>query len=341
MRYINLLLISFILACSTDNQQKVERRVPVRLAPVEHEFISIPLNTSGILSAASELKLSFKTGGIIQEIMVDIGQQVHKGQILAKLDLAEMEANATQAASGLEKAKRDAERATHLYKDTAITLEQFQNVQTALQIAKANARIADFNLKHSKIVAPEKGVILHKRAEPGELISPGMPVFYFGSQGKEWKLKTGLTAGDVLKLQIGDAAEIKFDEYPDDIFSARITQIGSGAGSRTGLYEVELSLDANRHKLLSGLFGTAEILPSTQQNMQLIPVAALVEAHGDDGIVFILQDSSVKKLKVKIAHILSDKVAISNGLENVSEVISLGAAYLEEGVKVKVVADGK
>ena len=107
----------------------------------------------GKLASKEELKLSFKTGGIISEIFVDEGQTVKKGQVLAKLNLSEIQAQVNQAILGLDKAERDYRRANNLYKDSVVTLEQLQNTTTALDIAKSNVKIAEFNLQFSTIKA--------------------------------------------------------------------------------------------------------------------------------------------------------------------------------------------
>jgi len=338
MRFIIFLFGLLILACSSNQEEQTpERKIPVRLAPVVQEQVVIPVQGSGLLSSESELKLAFKTGGIIREILVDDGQSVRKSQLLAKLDLAEIEARTALANSGLEKAERDMQRVKHLYQDSVATLEQFQNVRTALDVAKSNVRIAKFNLQHSQIIAPENGTILRRLFEPGELISPGMPVFFFGSSGRDWKMNVGLNAGDVLKLQSGDKANVTFDAYPGVKFTAQVSRIGNAAGPGTGLYDVELRVQEDGRRLLSGLFGLVEIYPLAAQKFYLIPVEALVEAHGDRGIVFIVQDSVAKKVEVTIAHLLTEQVAISAGLENIKQVITQGAAYLEDGVKIKIV----
>ena len=126
---------------------------------LEEQEYKIPVVTTGLLGTAREMKLSFKTGGIIKEIKVREGQSCTKGEVLASLDLSEISAQVNQARIASEKAYRDLNRARNLYRDSVVTLEQYQNARSAYELAKNQKDIADFNLRHSMIKAPSDGKI--------------------------------------------------------------------------------------------------------------------------------------------------------------------------------------
>jgi RND family efflux transporter MFP subunit len=325
-------------ACSSSNGKDTanEESTLVKTAKVEQKEISFPIRSSGILSSESELKLAFKTGGVIKAIFADEGQSIKKGQVLAKLDLSEILARKNQAFSAYEKAKRDLKRVKKLYEDSVATYEQFQNTQTALQVAEANLQIAEFNLKHSSITAPDNGKILKRFAEENELISPGAPVFYFGNTGKEWVLKLGVTDREIIRLQLGDQAQVKFDAYPDQTFEAQVSEIAAAANTMTGMFEIQLQLKSIGKKLLSGFVGKVEIQPSKKVKYDLIPIEAFMEGDGKEGYVYTLNGSKdrVKKVQVKVGRIMDGSVAIASGLEDVQEVITDGAPYLTDNSPV-------
>ena len=130
---ILLIATVFILSCASNSDEaELKTSIPVRIAEVKRIDTSIPVTSAGILSAKGEYKLSFKTGGLIDKILVDKGSKVKKGNLLAKLDLSEIQAQRNQALSGFEKAKRDYDRIKNLYQDSVVTREQLQNVETAL-----------------------------------------------------------------------------------------------------------------------------------------------------------------------------------------------------------------
>jgi RND family efflux transporter MFP subunit len=186
---------------------------------------------SGVLASKKEAKLSFKNGGIVAALRADEGQDVRKGQVLAVLDLTEIDAQVAQARNNFEKAQRDRDRVQRLYADSAATLEQMQNATTGFEVASAAFTAARFNREHSVIVAPENGRILRRQVEEGELINPGSSVFLFagGGAGEGWVVRTGIADRDMVKLKIGDRAKMTFDAYPGVSFPAVVTEIAAAA----------------------------------------------------------------------------------------------------------------
>ena len=334
-----LAAVYFYVGCSGNQKAvKAEDPVPVKKAPVVQKELSVPVHTSGRLALKAQAKLSFKTGGIIKKIYADEGQSVKKGQLLAQLDLAEVEALVKQAGNAFQKAERDKQRVENLYKDRAATLEQLQDVTTAFEVAESQLTIATFNLNHSKIHAPADGKILKRLAQENEMIAPGHPVFIFGSTEDQWVIKAGVGERDIVKIRLNDRAEVRFDAHPGQVFSADVSEISEALDPASGTYEVELTLGKEEgFKLISGFVGKVDIHSSFTQTFFIVPVDALVEADGDRGAVFTLRNDTARRVPVIVSHLFDDKVAVRSGLQEVKEVVSDGAAYLTDGAAVKVV----
>lgn len=285
------IILCLFISLATCKQEVVENTktetVKVKTTKVISKKINYKIHSSGKLSSKSEMKLSFKTSGIINKILVNKGTNVVKGQVLAQLNLSEIQAYAKQAQLGLEKAKRDFTRAENLYKDSVVTLEQFQNAKTQLKIAESNLQIANFNLRYSTIVAPVNGKILNCLSEENEVIAAGFPVFLFGSNQNNWIIKTNITDKDIVKVQIGDSAKIKFDAYPNRFFNARIIEISAAADPYTGTYEIELFLEKTDIALSSGFIAKLDIFSSSSENFMIIPYEALIDADANKGYVYI------------------------------------------------------
>ncbi len=104
------------------NEAPESKPLNVKVQAVEMFEYKIPVRATGLLSTSTEMKLSFKTGGIISQLHVREGESVRKGEVLARLDLSEIRAQVNQARIGLEKAERDLARAGNLYRDSVATL---------------------------------------------------------------------------------------------------------------------------------------------------------------------------------------------------------------------------
>lgn len=297
---------------------------------------SLPVSASGILASETQSNLSFMTGGIINEIKVDEGQEVRKGKILAELDLTEINSRLRQADLGLEKAKRDFSRVENLYRDSVVTLEQYQDARTALQIAEANYEIASFNKQHSQILAPANGKLLKKMMDLNEIVGPGHPVFAFASTESDWVLRVSLSDRDIVRINRGDSADIRFDAYPGQSFSGVISEIANAASLMSGTYEVEIRLLRKPERLVSGLVGIARIYPAEQTHL-VLPHDAVFEAKGLEAAVFKLEENTVKRIPVEILAITDKGIIISKGISAGDRVVIDGNSYLNDGEQVTVV----
>jgi len=342
----NLLIISVMSAlaiilysCRNKAETQAEpEQTKVKTLIVSKEKITVPVHTSGVLVPAREIRLSFKTGGIIDAIYADDGSHVKKGELIASLDMSEINAQVGQAMNGYDKAFRDYTRAKNLYEDSVATLEQMQNAETALNVAKAMRDAAVFNSAHSKISAPENGVILKRLAQVHEVIAPGYPVFIFGTRDTHWKIKASVADRDYVRIMPGDSAIITFDAYPGKEFAAIVTQLSEASNPMTGTYEAELEMNPVSERMASGFLAGVKIFPLRRESHYQIPVEAIVEADGKQGYVYVIDDSLVaRKTAVGIAGIFDSRAAIDSGITADQVIVTEGAAYLTDGEKVEII----
>lgn len=334
-----IMLVTLMIGCGVRQDEKTEiEPVPVTGVQVQKASVSVPISASGILQSKREIKLSFKISGIVEQILVDEGERVHAGQVMARLDLSEIEAQVRQAKSAFEKAERDLTRIKRLYADSAVALEQMQNAETGYQIAQANIKIAEFNFEHSVISAPADGTILRKMAEPNELIGPGMPIFIFAAGSGEWHVRIGMADRDIVKIRRGDSASIQFDAHPDEKFWGTVSEIAGASDFMSGTFAVKIRLLERNHKLISGFVAHADIYPRMKEDFYIIPVEALVEADGNEGFVYLYNAACdcARRKSIRIAHLFSDRIAVADGLSAGDLVIARGAAYLIDGARVRL-----
>lgn len=333
-----VLIILLLVSCRNIVPKPAQPEpVRVRLTGVVTENLSLPVHANGILVSSEEMKLSFKTGGIVSKIFVREGDRVRKGELLASLNLSEIKSNAEQAKNGYDKALRDYKRAENLYRDSVATLEQKQNAETLMKMAKSNFDIVQFNLVHSRIEAPDNGVIMKKFVKENELIASGYPVFLFGTAGRYWKVTAGFPDKDIIKLNQGDSAVISFDAYPGVLFDATVDQVGEMSNPYTGTYETELRLNDKGYRLASGFVASVNIFPAEKRSFSMVPVGAIIEADGQNGYIYTVTASmTARKVKIGISELIGPMAAVTGIPAGVTEIVSEGAAYLRDGVSVEV-----
>lgn len=334
-----LVMSCIIFGCKPTPVKESAKVEPVRVhvTDVVRAEISLPVRSIGIVATSEEIRLSFKTGGIIARTYANEGQMVNAGQLLAELNLSEISAQVNQAKNGYEKALRDFTRAKNLYADSVATLEQLQNAETGLNVSKSILDAVQFNLSHSKIHAPRKGIILKQLARENELVAPGYPVFALGISGKGWIVHTGFSDRDIVKINTGDSAVVSIDAWPDHVFKAVVSQIDEAANPQTGTYEIELRLNETVLKLASGFIANVEVYPARKTICWLVPVESLVEADGQTGFIYAVSSSgTARKILVTIATLIGTKAALTNGADTIRQVIGGGASYLNDGMPVEI-----
>lgn len=309
----------------------------VTLAPVQHAELTRPVEAAGQLSSESEAQLSFKTGGLVRRVLVKEGDLVRKGQLLATLDLTEINAQVGQAEHNQTKAKRDLDRFNRLLADSAAPLEAVQNLRTAYGVAREQARIARFNQQFSEIHSLVAGRVVRKTINEGELAAPGTPVLFVAATADAWTLKTGVADKDWARLQVGDPAAVRLDAYPGRTFQGRVSRRAAGADPASGTWQIDVQVQPQPGApLATGLFAQATLKPQQKASYQVIPAGAVVEGNGDDAFVFAPAAAGhVRKLPVRVAFMDGERVYVRSGLEATPQVVAAGSGFLTEYSTIK------
>lgn len=348
----NLLLILFsaaivFQACSTSADkteiprdiQPIEKVINVKLGAVSTTSQAMKIISTGALTPKDQVRLSFKIGGVISEIYVQEGQTVEKGQLIAKLDRAEIDTHIGKAQIALQKAERDLKRAKSMYADTVATLEIVENATTGRDIAASNLSIAKFNQDYVNLYAPANGKILMRLAEPLEVTGAGNPIVILTPAGKSQVMKVGLADKDIVKVRLGDKAIVTFDAYAGERFNARVTELPELPDQQTGSFPVEFTLQSKGKILKNGFIGKIEITPSSSATFYKIPIEALAEMSG--GTAYIYTPDSQKKTANRIAVIPQEIgkdyfTIVKNKSLLLNEVITKGVSYLSDGAMINV-----
>lgn len=343
IRLVTLALPLLLVACGSGEKATNEipdtEIIPVKLTALKTTSSEENMYVSGQFTTDDETYLSFLSGGVIRGMFVREGDRVHKGQLLATLDLTMVNATLSQAKLGLEKSRRDLERARNLQKDGFVTLEQLQNAQTAYDIAKEQLESAEFNLKYSEIRAISDGFILQKMANEGQLVSSGTPVFQTNGAGsKAFRLKVGVSDRQWSRIRVGDPAEVSSDVFGDKRIQAVVSRKAESVDPYSGTFTVELELKEKLPQgLASGVFGKAVIHVSKPSENWRIPYEALLDGNSDEGYVFVSNDrKTVKKVAVQVENLEQNEVVVSRGLNGYKYVVVSGEPYLNEQATIAV-----
>ena len=338
------LLATVIQACTDSKGEgqripKTSEPIPVKVMELEKSKTTNSIQASGQLTTDDETTLGFKTGGIVNAIYVEEGDQVKKGQLLAILDLTEINTGVAQARYAYEKAERDFLRVTNLFKDSVATLEQLQNAETGMAVAKQQLEAAIFNKNFSEIHAPANGYVLKKFVNAGQIVRPGDPILLTnGAQSGNWTLKVGVSDKQWAAIALNSKAKVTIDAFPDQKFEAYVSRKSETSDAQTGSFTIELNVNAAGAKLARGMFGAAEIIAGEAASSWSVPYEAVLDANGNEGFVFITSDNNTaRKQPITIESFDGQSVRISKGLEEAQALIVAGSAYLTDGSTITIV----
>ena len=332
-----LLALTILVSCA---QKTPETKPPepeivgverVRLMPVS-TVIEVP----GTLEARHSAMLAFLQGGYLQTAAYDLGDPVQKSDTLASLDTRALEADFMLAQAGLEKARRDFQRAQNLLDGESIAQSAYDDARTGLQSAEAVYQTASFALEHGHIIAPFSGKIAARLFEPGQIIPPGTPVYQL-VDARKLKMTVGVAAKYVSLVDKYAQAYITLPNSDMIPMPAKITGLPAAGNLLDGVVPVKIEC-ANPHGWLPGITVWVEIRTQSRSEKLMIPAKALrVTSEGETFCYRYRPDSQdVVKTPVQAGSPSEQGIEIFSGLANGDLVVTEGVERVRDGDKVTV-----
>jgi multidrug efflux system membrane fusion protein len=333
-----LMLLPLLAACGGDAAAVPDATtppVPVSLVAVQQDSVALPVTGTGTYGSRDEVPLAFKIGGVLARLTVDEGDAVRRGQLLAALDLREIDAMRQKAQVAVDKATRDVTRLRSLVADSVATRAQLQDAESALAAAQADLATAEVNREYAVITAPGNGRVLRRRTQSGALVGPGQEILLIGNDTRGRVVRVGLPERDAVRVRDGFVAAITFDAIPTRTFTGRVTQRGVSTDARTGAVIVEIAV-SGADDLPTGAVARVAITVPSSAPMLLVPINAMLEADGDSATVYVERDGRAYRQRVRVLSLAGDRVAVQ-GLNADARVIGNGAAYLTDSAAVRIV----
>ncbi len=313
----------------------VEAATPI---PVE---VTETLDATGIIHAKDTAEVSGKlTGTTIEKVLVDVGDTVKAGQVLAVLDsqalkdaLIQAEADLALSHANLKKAEADLARVKPLLKIDAISRQEVDNYRTILAQTKATitsneARLnnAKTNLKNTLIVAPVSGIISSKTAEVGLLVN-GSSLFSIIKNGQlEWRAV--IDPKDASKLSGGQSAVLALNN--DESITGKLSHLSPTADNSHQL--IAHVLLPNNKKIKAGMYQAGQFILSFEQKLAL-PVSAVMTTDGYDYVWVLHPNTSqntytVKRAKITTHNRIGDKIVAE--IDKNAIVVAKSTSFLSE-----------
>jgi RND family efflux transporter MFP subunit len=341
----SLIALSLLSACA---KPEPEPRPVRKLRTIEVGNISNIRNAQlpGRARSAQEVDLAFDVSGTLIERPVSIGSQVKEGDLIARLDPRDFQANLRAAEADARIAKRNFDRGAELVATNFISEAEFDRLEARVDISQASLELAQKALTDSEIYAPFSGVIATLSVENFQSVRAKAPIArLLGVDMIE--MVVNVSENQMTNLPFIDNIEVEFDALPGLRLPATITEISSEASQTTRTFPITLSMKqpADR-KVLAGMAGTAHVTGTPDDEGALgyvIPAGALFgEPVGNISKVWVVQqDNTVSSRQVSVGRVTAGGVQILEGLQGGDLIATAGIHTLSEGQEVIVARNGE
>ncbi|KQW96491.1 MFP transporter [Massilia sp. Root418] len=319
------------------------------VAAIGAQSLSLSLPLSGSLAPISQATIKAKVSGEVREAMVREGMAVSQGQVLARLDQADLQARLTQQQAMLDEAQaklamasRNHANSQALLKQNYISSTSYDTTANGVELARANVKsasamvdLARIALNDSVIRAPMSGVVSKRHVQAGEKVSPDMPVYTIVNLA-ELTLEAQVPTSEIPRVKTGQEVAFKVDGFQRE-FHGKVARINPTAepGSRAML--VYISVENKDGALLGGMFAKGHIVTERTAVMPLVPVDAL-RNDGGRQVVYKVDQGKVVAQPVTLGLRNDDTgyAEVTEGLQAGAQVIVAKLDAVKPGAKVKL-----
>jgi len=311
--------------------------ISVRIATVKKAPVDLDFSANGNFAPKQELNFLSENAGRVTNIYVDKGDQVKKGQILARIDAEIINTDRETAQATLDNAIKDEARYVSSFSTGGVTQQQLDQAKLTTKNARLRLQGSARKVSDANIKSPINGIVNKRYIEVGAFVTAqGTQLFELVDVSK-LKLKVSVNESQVANLQLGNHVQIKSNVFPANNFSGKITFIAPKA-DETLNFPIEIEVDNNHaNTIKAGMYGTAIFKFPAQAPTITVPRGSFVGSVSSNQI-FVLADGNTAKIRKVIAgRIINDQVEIIEGLKEGETVIVSGQINLSDGSSVTTI----
>lgn len=333
-------------AASAENKP-VKAALSVSITQATSSEWPMTLSANGNIAAWQEAIIGTEAGGLrLDDVLVNVGDHVRKGQVLARLqsrtlsaDLEQSRASLLEAEASLAEAVANAERARQLQSSGAMSAQQItqfltgeQTAQARVAVLKAKIKADEIRLEQTRITAPDDGSISARAATVGAVVQQGQELFRLIRRDQlEWRAE--LPASDLHRLKAGMKARIFTASDTPVEGTLRMIAPSIDPQTRNGLVYVDIKQVRDAK---AGMFARGEIQLGQSAALTL-PQAAVLMRDGFHYVYRLGADNKLSETKVSVGRRIGDRIEISDGIDASQKIVASGVGFLTDGDTVRVV----
>lgn len=311
--------------------------IPVETAALSQGSISSNYATTAVLEAKQEAFVVARASGIIEQIHVEEGDYVERGQILAQLEPERYRLSLKRAQADLVGIEKELSKIDKVYNKKLVSDDTFDKLTAQYESAKATLALAELDLKEATIIAPISGFIAERNAKVGNLTESFQRerMFHIVEQ-KELYGVVHLPEKELSRVHKNQQATLTMTALGGKAVTAIVERISPVINANTGTFKVTLRVPNEDTVLKAGMFAQVKLNYDTHENATLLPRKALLTI--DDKVnVFVVKDGVARKVTVQTGYSEGEFVEILSGLNGDEQVVITGHQNLKDEAPVEVV----
>lgn len=300
----------------------------VHTLPAGYENHAATEEVVGTVRSKQRAVVEAKVSGRVLEYTATPGAVVQRGELLARLEVQEIQAKVDQARALLDQARREYDRQKQLITSNATTRQEYETAEARVKITTAGLTEAETMLGYASVTAPFDGVVTRKLADVGDLAMPGKPLLEIESP-TALRFEADLPEAILDRVQLGAKLPVRLNQ----IVVGTVSEISPIADPVSRTFRVKLDLPPV-DGLRTGQFGRVSV-PVAETRLLLVPREAVLK-RGQMEIVFVVRDGRASLRLVKTGKALDGRVEVLSGLEEGDSVVVRDTDRLIDGQPVTV-----
>lgn len=335
-----LLTAFFLAACQpgaddADSGKDENPAIPVEIAtPTRGDIFAVYTGTAPI-EAFADAMVNAKVGGEVRDILVEEGDDVRSGDVLARLDGDRLRLEMEQAEANLHKLQRDYQRNIDLSERGLISTGDFEKIQYEMEALQATHDLAKLELSYTEIRAPIDGVVSERFIKLGNTIDVNAPTFQVTSL-EPLVSYLHVPEREYRRIDPGQDAAIRIDALSGTRFNALVSRVSPVVDPATGTFKITIEVSDPSRRLKPGMFGRISIIYDKHANAMQIPRSAIVEEAGESA-VFVIADNIAERRVIQTGYAEGGQIEVLEGLGESEEFVIVGQTSLKNGSKVSII----
>lgn len=321
-----------------DDNGTEQAATPVAAAEITPRDLSRMVRMAARVEPRVAIDLASRASGAVDTVFVEEGDAVERGELLARLDMSEEQAELARAEAAAEEATLEYQRTAELLERGDVTQAEYERVRAERRAAEGEVLLWETRLTFGRIVAPRDAVVSERMIEPGEAVSNQDELFGLVDM-QSLVMKLGVSEMDVIHLEPGQAVPIRLDALPDNSLEGEIRRIFPTAERSSRLVTVEVALpeDAHERGVRPGFLGRVEIAVDERPQSLAVPSNAIGE-DGDERYVYVIEDDRLVRRSVRIGVDRGEWTEVVDGIEEGEIVLGSNPIDMQEGQPVRIVS---